>query len=62
MRACRAVFVGVFLDRETLLGDLFNFNSGLALAVRAATRHLEERQEAASAIYDFSVRAIESFQ
>lgn len=45
-----------------MLGDLFNFNSGLAFAVRAATRHLEERQEAASAIYDFSVRAIESFQ
>jgi hypothetical protein len=31
MRACRAIFVGVFLDGATLLGDLFNFNSGLAL-------------------------------
>jgi hypothetical protein len=56
MRLCRAVFSGVFLDRETLLGDLFSFNSGLAFAARAATRHPEERQEAASAIYDFSVR------
>jgi hypothetical protein len=55
MRACRAVFIGVFL--EALLGDLFNFNSGLAFAARAATRHLEERQEAASAIYNFSVPA-----